>query len=218
MEYNEEDYLLLSGIQHFQFCRRQWALIHIEQQWEENVKTIEGQYLHQKTDNPFTREKRGKKLIIRAMPVKSKELRITGVCDVVELIQDINGITVFGEDEKFMVYPVEYKRGKPKKDESDILQLTAQAMCLEEMFVCEISKGFLYYQEIKHRVEVEITNEYKDKVRRVVSEMHDYYKRKYTPKVKTGKFCKSCSLQDICLPNLMSKHSVKSYIDGMISE
>ena len=218
MEYNEEDYLLLSGIQHFQFCRRQWALIHIEQQWEENVKTIEGQYLHQKTDNPFTREKRGKKLIIRAMPVKSKELRITGVCDVVELIQDINGITVFGEDEKFMVYPVEYQRGKPKKDESDILQLTAQAMCLEEMFVCEISKGFLYYQEIKHRVEVEITNEYKDKVRRVVSEMHDYYKRKYTPKVKTGKFCKSCSLQDICLPNLMSKHSVKSYIDGMISE
>jgi CRISPR-associated exonuclease Cas4 len=219
MGYNEEDdYLLLSGIQHFQFCRRQWALIHIEQQWEENVKTIEGKFLHRNTDNPFTREKRGRKIIIRALPVKSNELRITGVCDVVELIQDKNGITIFGEEEKYLVYPVEYKRGKPKKDESDILQLTAQAICLEEMFSCEISLGFLYYNEIKHRVEIPITDSLKNKVRTAVLEMHDYYKRKYTPKVKTGTFCKNCSLQNICLPNLMTKRSVKSYIDGKINE
>lgn len=219
MAYNDEDeYLMLSGIQHFQFCKRQWALIHIEQQWEENVKTIEGQHSHRNADNPFTREKRGEKLIVRAMPVKSNELRITGVCDVVEFIKDKNGITIFGEEGKFMVYPVEYKRGKPKKDESDILQLTAQTICLEEMFACEITLGFLYYNEIRHRVEIPLTNEYKDKVRLIVTEMQDYYKRKHTPKVKTGKFCKSCSLQNVCLPNLMTKRSVKSYIDGMINE
>ncbi|MEK0285202.1 CRISPR-associated protein Cas4 [Caldifermentibacillus hisashii] len=219
MAYNDEDeYLMLSGIQHFQFCKRQWALIHIEQQWEENVKTIEGQHLHRNADNPFTREKRGEKLIVRAMPVKSNELRITGVCDVVEFIKDKNGITIFGEEGKFMVYPVEYKRGKPKKDESDILQLTAQTICLEEMFACEITLGFLYYNEIRHRVEIPLTNEYKDKVRLIVTEMQDYYKRKHTQKVKTGKFCKSCSLQNVCLPNLMTKRSVKSYIDGMINE
>jgi len=219
MAYNDEDeYLMLSGIQHFQFCKRQWALIHIEQQWEENVKTIEGQHLHRNADNPFIREKRGEKLIVRAMPVKSNELRITGVCDVVEFIKDKNGITIFGEEGKYMVYPVEYKRGKPKRDESDLLQLTAQAICLEEMFACEITIGFLYYNEIRHRVEIPLTNEYKNKVRLIVTEMHDYYKRRHTPKVKTGKFCKSCSLQNVCLPNLMTKRSVKSYIDGKINE
>ena len=219
MAYNDEDeYLMLSGIQHFQFCKRQWALIHIEQQWEENVKTIEGQHLHRNADNPFIREKRGQKLIVRAMPVKSNELRITGVCDVVEFIKDNNGITIFGEEGKYMVYPVEYKRGKPKRDESDLLQLTAQAICLEEMFACEITIGFLYYNEIRHRVEIPLTNEYKNKVRLIVTEMHDYYKRRHTPKVKTGKFCKSCSLQNVCLPNLMTKRSVKSYIDGKINE
>lgn len=218
MGFNEDEFLMLSGIQHFQFCRRQWALIHIEQQWEENVKTIEGQQLHRNADNPFTREKRGKKIVIRAMPIKSNELRITGVCDVVELIQDKSGITVFGEEEKYLVYPVEYKRGKPKNDESDILQLTAQAICLEEMFACKISSGFLYYNEIKHRVEISITDDYKRRVKSAVLEMHDYYRRKHTPKVKTGNFCKSCSLQNICLPILMKKRSVKSYIDGKIKE
>lgn len=219
MDYNdEEDYLMLSGIQHFQFCKRQWALIHIEQQWEENVQTVEGQQLHQKADDPFIREKRGEKLIVRAMPIKSHRLRIAGVCDVVEFVKDKNGISIFGEEGKYMVFPVEYKRGKPKKDDSDILQLTAQAMCLEEMFVCDIDTGFLYYNEIKHRVEIPITSEYKNKVCSIVTEMQDYYKRRHTPKVKTGTFCKSCSLQNICLPHIMSMRSVKSYIEGKLME
>ncbi|GIN73185.1 CRISPR-associated protein Cas4 [Bacillus sp. J14TS2] len=219
MVYNDEDqYLMLSGIQHFEFCRRQWALIHIEQQWEENVKTVEGQHLHKKADQPFIREKRGNQLIVRAMPVKSKELGITGVCDVVEFIKDQDGIELNGVEGKFSPYPVEYKRGKPKKNESDIFQLTAQAMCLEEMLLCEINTGYLYYNEIKHRVEIPLTKETKDKVKRITAEMHDYYKRRHTPKVKTGVFCKSCSLQNICLPNLMNKRSVRSYIEGKIKE
>lgn len=106
----DDDYLMLSGIQHFQFCRRQWALIHIEQQWEENVRTVEGQYLHRKADQPFVREKRGDKLIVRAMPVKSNDLKITGICDVVEFIRDNSGVEISGAEGKYMPYPVEYKR------------------------------------------------------------------------------------------------------------
>ncbi|MGG5251938.1 CRISPR-associated protein Cas4 [Neobacillus sp. SM06] len=219
MVYNEEnDYLMLSGIQHFQFCKRQWALIHIEQQWEENVRTVEGQHLHQKADQPFIREKRGDKLIVRAMPVRSNELKITGICDVVEFIRDEKGVEISGAEGKYTAYPVEYKRGKPKLDDSDVLQLTAQAICIEEMLCCEVNMGYMFYNEIKHRIEVPLTQEYKMKVKSIAAEMHEYYGRRYTPKVKTGTFCKSCSLQNLCLPKLMNKQSVKSYIDGKIRE
>ncbi|QWG81591.1 CRISPR-associated protein Cas4 (plasmid) [Bacillus mycoides] len=219
MDCNEENsYLMLSGIQHFQFCKRQWALIHIEQQWEENVRTIEGKFLHQKADQPFIKEKRGNKLTVRAMPIKSNELRITGVCDVVEFIKDNSGIEINGVKGKYIVHPIEYKSGKPKINDSDVLQLTAQAICLEEMLLCEIKTGFIFYNEIKHRIKVPLTAHEKNKVRSIVKEMYDYYKRKYTPKVKTGSFCKKCSLQNLCLPGLMNKRSVKSYIEGKIHE
>ncbi|MEN1968638.1 CRISPR-associated protein Cas4 [Lentibacillus sp. N15] len=219
MDNKDEDYyLMLSGIQHFQFCRRQWALIHVEQQWEENVKTVQGQHLHEKADQPFIREKRGSKLIVRAMPVLSNELKISGICDVVEFNKDANGVEINGESGKYTAYPVEYKRGKPKKDDADILQLTAQAICLEEMLLCEINTGYMYYNEIKHRIEVPLTKDSKDRVRNIVKEMHQYYQKRHTPKVKTGPFCKSCSLQHICLPKLMNKRTVKSYIEGKIVE
>lgn len=150
--FNEEaEYLMLSGIQHFQFCRRQWALIHVEQQWAENVKTIEGQFVHERADQPALREKRGDKLVVRAMPIKSKELVISGICDVVEFIRDSDGVSIFGEDGTYQPYPVEYKRGKPKKGEEDVLQLVAQAMCLEEMLMCHIEYGYLFYNEVKRR-------------------------------------------------------------------
>lgn len=219
MEYNDEDsYLMLSGIQHFQFCKRQWALIHIEQQWEENVRTIEGQHLHEKADKPFIREKRGNKLIVRGMPVKSKKLNITGICDVVEFVKDDLGVEINGAEGKYVIFPIEYKRGKPKTNDADVLQLIAQAMCLEEMLLCEVPLGYMFYDEIKHRVEVPITVQLKNKVRVIVAEMNNYYQRRYTPKVKTGSFCKSCSLQNICVPNLMNKRTVKSYIEGKINE
>ncbi|MFH5185062.1 CRISPR-associated protein Cas4 [Paenibacillus sp. TAB 01] len=218
MDSREDEYLMLSGIQHFQFCKRQWALIHIEQQWEENVRTIEGEHLHRKADQPFTRENRGDKLIVRAMPVKSDRLQITGVCDVVEFVRDDSGVGISGAEGTYTAYPVEYKRGKPKMNDEDILQLAAQAICLEEMLLCHIDTGYLFYNEIKHRVEVPLTPAVKMKVKQMAAEMQDYYTRKYTPKVKTGPFCRSCSLQSICLPELMNKRSVKSYIEGKIHE
>lgn len=217
MEDNDNE-LLLSGIQHFQFCKRQWALIHVEQQWEEDVRTIEGQYLHQKADQPFMREKRGDKLIVRAMPVRSRAMGVTGVCDVVEFIRSEDGVPIQGADGKYVVRPVEYKRGKPKRGNEDVVQLAAQAICLEEMLMCEIGTGFIYYHEIRHRVEVDLTEEIKERVKDIFKEMNNYFTRRHTPKVKTGPRCRSCSLQHICLPELMNKRSVRSYVEGKIKE
>src|SRR5690625_3468447 len=187
---NEEDYLMISGIQHFEFCKRQWALIHIEDQWEENVRTIEGRHLHEKADQPFIKEKRGNKLIVRALPVQSRRLQINGICDVVEFIKDPDGVELVGIDGKYKAYPVEYKRGKPKRGDEDVVQLTAQALCLEEMLLTHIEKGYVYYGEIQHRIEVPITPNLKDKVQKVANEMHHYYVNRYTPKVKTGQHSK----------------------------
>ena len=209
---------MLSGIQHFQFCKRQWALIHIEQQWEDNVKTIEGEHLHRNADQPFVREKRGDKLVVRAMPVKSDSLGISGICDVVEFVRDDSGVAIVHAEGKYVAYPVEYKRGKPKAGDEDIVQLAAQAICLEEMLLCDVSMGYLYYDEIKRRTEVQLTVEVKDRVRRIVTEMQDYYRRGHTPKVKTGPHCRSCSLQHICVPELMNKRTVRSYVEGKMRE
>lgn len=209
---------MISGIQHFAFCRRQWALIHIEQQWEDNVLTVEGQDLHKKADQPFIREKRGDKLIVRAMPVQSYEMGMTGICDVVEFIKDPDGIQLKESEETYRLYPVEYKRGKPKWDDSDTMQLLAQAVCLEEMLACEIKEGYVYYNETKHREKISFTEAHRSQLKSMLDEMHQYFARRYTPKVKTGKFCLKCSLQNTCLPILMNKRSVKSYIEGALKE
>ena len=104
--YNEDDFLMLSGIQHFTFCKRQWALIHIEQQWAENVRTVEGNHLHKRADQPMIREKRGNKIVVRALPIHSRELGITGICDGVEFMQDSKGISLVNEKELYLPYPV----------------------------------------------------------------------------------------------------------------
>ena len=218
MENREDDYLMISGIQHYEFCARQWALIHIEQQWEENVKTVQGNELHKKADQPFIKEKRKGTIISRAMPVHSHELRITGICDVVEFVEHEEGIQLSKYPGKYRVYPVEYKRGFPKKHDADILQLVAQAMCLEEMLVCEINEAFMFYHEIKRRVKIEITPELRESVKIKISRMQELYQRKHTPKVKTGNWCKNCSLQNIRLPKLMNTESAKRYIEKRLSE
>lgn len=211
---NEDfNYLMLSGIQHFRFCPRQWALIHVEQQWAENVLTIEGQHVHEKADQPYLREKRGKKLIVRAMPIRSHDLRTSGICDVVEFHEHKDGVPLQGEIGTYIPIPVEYKRGKPKKGEEDIVQLVAQAMCLEEMLLCDIPYAYLFYDEIKRRVKVEIHDKMKDEVRSLFKQMHHYFDRRHTPKVKVGKHCASCSLQNLCLPELMSSIKVRRYME-----
>ena len=204
MEYVEEDYLMISGIQHFKFCRRQWALIHVEQQWAENAHTVVGELMHRKVHDPYLTEKRKDVIIARALPVVSREMGASGECDAVEFYRAEDGINLRGHRGLFKIYPVEYKKGRPKLTEEDELQLTAQAMCLEEMFSTEIPEGALFYGETRRREKIEFTQVLRKEVRDMFLEMHQYYDRKYTPKVKYTKACNSCSLKDLCLPRILS--------------
>ena len=216
MIYSEDEYLLLSGIQHFAFCRRQWALIHIEQQWAENYRTVDGNIMHERVHDAGFHEKRGDTIITRAMAVSSARLGLSGECDAVELKRSDDGIEIFGLEGKYSVMPVEYKRGEPKDDDCDIMQLTAQALCLEDMLCCHIPFGFLYYGEIRRRVKVDFDADIRRRTEAAVKEMHELYKRKYTPKIKRRKACNACSLKDICLPVICGNKSASDYVEQML--
>ncbi len=216
--YEEENFLQLSGIQHFDFCRRQWALAYIELQWQENVRTVEGKLLHEKAHDASLAEKRGDLIISRAMPVHSREIGISGECDIVEFHKSEEGIRLHGREGSYKVVPVEYKRGKPKVSNADRLQLAAQALCLEEMLCCHIPIGYLFYGETRHRERVEIDEELRKKVIETFEEMHQYYDRRYTPRVKWSKSCNACSLKDICVPSMGKKKSAVEYIRNTIEE
>lgn len=218
MEYKEEDYLLLSGIQHYVFCKRQWALIHVEQQWIENYRTTSGMLLHEKAHDEMSIEHRKNILIVRGLRVNSRTLGVTGQCDVVEFHQQKKGITLQEEEGYWGIVPVEYKRGVPKENQEDELQLCLQAMCMEEMFLTEIKEGFLFYGEKKHRTKVEFTMTLRECVKHALFEMHDLYQRGYTPKVKPTKQCKACSLWDICLPKIQKGVGVKQYMEEFIGK
>lgn len=218
MEYAEDDYLMISGIQHFKFCRRQWALIHVEQQWAENVHTVTGELMHKKAHDPYLTEKRKDTIIVRALPVSSRELGISGECDVVEFHKCEDGIQLHGHRGLYSVFPVEYKKGKPKLTEEDKLQVVAQALCLEEMFSTRVEQGAIFYGETRRREQIEITKELREEVIHMLAEMHQYYARKYTPKVKPSKACNACSIKDICLPKLNKTASVKTYIEQRLEE
>ncbi len=219
MEYKDEDFLQLSGLQHFAFCRRQWAMIAIDGVWMENGRTAEGRILHDNAHDPTFRETRGDLTVSRAMPVFSRELGLSGECDVVELRRDdAGGVSLRGREGKYRVYPVEYKRGSPKEDDCDRIQLAAQAMCLEEMLCCEVPEGALYYYETRHRCPVTIDDELRRTVRQYAAEMHGYFDRRYLPKPKRTKACNACSLKDECLPVLGKLMSAKEYNDRNLGE
>lgn len=217
-EYTPEELLPLSGIQHFVFCRRQWALIQIERQWQDNALTADGKLLHQRTDDPFFTEKRKGIIIARSVPVASYRLGIIGICDVVEFVESNDGISLPGRTGFFTPAPVEYKRGKEKTSLCDEAQLCAQAICLEEMLSTVIPRGYLYYNQIRHRVEVNFTEELRSFIFKMTSEMHAYYERGYTPRVKISKACRSCSLVDICLPEVLEKpvfRYIKDHLENL---
>lgn len=217
-EYAEEDYLMLSGIQHFAFCQRQWALIHIDMVWEENQRTAEGQILHEKCHDAYSSESRGETIISRGMPVFSREMGVSGECDVVEFRKSKTGVSLFGREGLYTVYPVEYKRGEPKSSDIDILQLTAQAMCLEEMLGCEITEGALFYGQTKRRQKVVFSAELRAQVRAAFLQMHEYHRRGYVPRVKMTKACNACSLKDLCLPKMLKRVSAKKYLLECVNE
>lgn len=212
MDFEEEEFLSLSGLQHFRFCRRQWALIHIEGQWRENYRTADGRAFHENAHNGVPVESRGDRVITRDIRVFSPTLGITGACDVLEFHRDDAGIPLKDRAGLWQPYPVEYKRGSPKQDNADALQLCAQAMCLEEMLCCEIPVGALYYGETRRRVQIDFTPELRQEVRTLLLEMHALYAAGRTPKVKPTKACNACSLRELCLPKLMRSKTVSAYL------
>ena len=212
--YSDDDLLMLSGIQHFAFCERQWALIHVEQQWAENVKTTEGNHLHERVDNPLESDKRGEIITYRAFPLISRQLGLTGRADVVELTYTHEGgVPIEGYEGRWILHPVEYKRGKQKPDDRDEVQVCAQAICLEEMFNIEITDGSLFYGETRRRVHVDFTPELRQTVFDLARRMHELFDHGITPLPVYKSHCKSCSLVDICLPqNLSGRIKASDYL------
>lgn len=218
MSYSEDEFLQLSGLQHFAFCRRQWALIHIEQQWQDNLRTVEGNILHERAHDETLKERSRDKLTLRGLRVASSVLGISGACDVVEFVRSKSGARLAGEDGFWQPYPVEYKRGSSKANDADRLQLCAQAMCLEEMLGCPIPEGALYYGETRRRERVSLDDALRTQVSQMLSEMHELNRHGYTPKVKTGKHCSACSLKELCLPVLCRNNSARAYIWAHVKE
>lgn len=217
-EYPEDDWLSLSGIQHFSFCKRQWALIHVEQLWDENYLTAAGRIEHQRVDDYSESELRGDVLSIRGMRVFSRRLGITGICDVVEFHRSSRGISIQGREGLWEVFPIEYKHGTAKTIDADRLQLCAEAMCLEEMMVCSIPEAALFYHKTRRREVVELDDSLRDTVRADFQQMHQLLSRGSTPSAKPSKACDACSLRNLCLPELMNKKSVSNYIEMRLHE
>lgn len=217
-EYDEDELLDLAGLQHFCFCRRQWALIHIERQWRENLRTVEGNLLHERAHDDQLQEQRGDVTITRGMPVSSRSLGVSGICDVVEFRRSPEGVSIHGREGLYQPTPVEYKRGSPKENDADRLQLCCQAMCLEDMLCCTIPTGYLYYGETRRRTAVALDDALREKVLLMLEEMHQLYARRYTPRVRPTKSCNACSLSEICLPRLDRSGSARAYIDRRLRE
>lgn len=219
MSYSEDEYLMLSGLQHFVFCRRQWALIHIEQQWAENYRTVDGSIMHRNVHDKSFNETRGDIIITRSMAVSSSELGLSGECDVVEFHRSVNGISIYGHEGMYKVVPIEYKRDEPKENQCDALQLCAQALCLEEMLCCDIPFGYLYYGETRRRLKVEFDEGLRKNVRIAVAEMHLLFSKRHTPKCKRSRSCNACSVKNICLPvisgeKINAAEYISSYLEG----
>jgi CRISPR-associated exonuclease Cas4 len=202
--YDESDYIMLSALQHYMFCPRQCALIHLEQQWTENRYTAEGQVLHERADSNKS-DTQGSVRIVRTLPLCSHSLGLSGQADVVEFHQDGT------------VFPVEYKRGKPKKDRCDEVQLCAQALCLEEMLNVKISEGALFYGQKRRRKIIKIDAELRQLTESVAQRVHELFKNGITPLAEYSKKCDQCSLLQTCMPKSCDgNHSVRRYLSSML--
>ena len=209
----EDDFLMLSGIQHFLFCKRQWALIHVEQVWSENSYTAQGQLIHEKVDQPFIKEKRKDLIISRALDVSSKTLGLSGRLDAIEFRLAEVGVAIKGRKGTWMPTVVEYKRGKKKKGDYDEAQLMAQAMCIEETLNVPMDHGYIYYHETDTRERVDFTPELRALVVETARAMHECYDARIVPKAEYFKNCTLCSLYDACRPRLTKKgKNVHRYI------
>ena len=207
--YNEDDLIQLSALQHFMFCERQCALIHIEQLWSENLFTAEGRIMHDKVDTA-NKESRGKIRIEYGVPMRSLRLGLIGKADAVEFHK---------HGEKWIPFPVEYKRGKSKLDNCDRVQLCAQAICLEEMLNVEIPEGALFYGQTRRREDVIFDEKLRRETDETAKKVHELIDSGITPKAEYSKKCKSCSLLELCMPKTCGKiKSVSKYLLSALEE
>jgi len=183
----------LSALQHYVFCPRQCALIHLELIWADNIFTAQGQTLHQKADSGKT-EKRGDLKIATGLPLQSLTLGLSGQADVVEFHL---------REKQWWPHPVEYKRGRPKSHDADRVQLCAQAICLEEMLGLAVPEGSLFYNQTKRRLAVFLDSDLRETTRRAAGRMHQMLQAGKTPSPVADKRCQTCSLKGACLPEHM---------------
>ena len=210
--HTEDELIPISALQHLVFCPRQCALIHIEQVWTENVFTAEGRGLHEKVHETEAESRPGVR-IVRGLRLRSLELGLVGQADVVEFHEDADGAAVPGLDGRYRAFPVEYKRGKPKIDACDEVQLCAQAMCLEEMLGASIPQGALFYGRPRRRQEVEFTETLRQQTRDTAGQLHELFRSRQTPKAAYSKKCESCSLLELCMPKITGiKKNIRHYL------
>lgn len=212
--YHDDEYIMLSALQHYLFCPRQCALIHLEQTWDENRLTVLGNILHEHV-HEGGREKRGDVITVRGLRLASARLGLSGQADVVEFHKNEHGCPLPGQRGRWQPFPVEYKRGKPKKDHCDAVQLCAQALCLEEMLNCSIPAGALFYGKERRRSDVAFDQALRDETERCVTAVHDLLKRGVTPPPVADKRCGNCSLNERCLPETLSKRLSRYYTQLM---
>jgi len=205
--YDEDDLVMISALQQYLFCPRRCALIHIEQQWQENVFTAEGRILHERVHSSG-RESRRVLRVEYSVAIRSLHLGLTGQADIVEFHHQENGL--------WLPLPVEYKRGRPKKNDADRVQLCAQAMCLEEMLNCAVPEGALYYGEKKRRFVVLFDAPLRETTVRAAAEVHALLTRGKTPPPHYAERCESCSFLPFCLPKVAACKQVGRYLRKMV--
>lgn len=211
MTFTEDDLLPLSGLQHLLFCERQCALIHIEQVWAENLFTAEGRIMHERVHEEG-KESRGDVRIEFSIPLRSLRLGLIAKADVVEFHRDTEH-----PDDVWRPFPVEYKRGKPKKDNYDKVQLCAQALCLEEMLDVEIPAGALYYGKTRRRQDVDFDGVLRRETEDAAKRFHELVESEVTPKPVYSKKCDNCSMYDLCMPKTVEKAwSINNYLKDAV--
>jgi len=214
--YSDDQLLAVSGLQHIAFCARQCALIHLEQTWSENFLTAQGRLAHDRVHSDES-ETRGDVRITRGLPLASRRLGLVGIADVVEFHRDPDStFKLPGRQGTWRVYPVEYKRGKRKKNNVDEVQLCAQALCLEEMLDVTIPEGSLYYGQTRNRVIVSLNEKLRRETEQLAQRFHDLMASGVTPPPAIGPYCKSCSLAAECMPALPQNAS--AYLEQMIDK
>lgn len=215
--YDEGELLPISSLQHLAFCERQWALIHLEQEWRENVLTVEGRQLHEYVHEQGSGSRDGIRSV-RGLRLRSLKFGLYGVADLVEFHPDASGASVPGLRGTHTPYPVEYKRGRKRFDRADEIQLCAQAVCLEEMLSTNIGEGAIFYGQPRKRTQVFLSEEIRGELRSLCSRAHFLLEQRGSPGAVTGKHCGSCSLAECCMPEILSGDRSVRYVRGLLRE